>query len=318
MGTFPVSIMIPVYNDEKNLPKCINSILNQDFPDFELLLIDDGSTDNSSLICDDYASTDKRIKVFHKNNEGISKTRQIGLSQLIGKYVFFVDSDDWIEPSMISDAFKKIEENNSDILFMDIYNEYAPGKERYTSQKTAFKNNESICSLVLERKILSCLWNVVIKRDFYERNNITFNKDVDYGEDSLFIIEILLNNPKSCYLNKAYYHHTFNKGSFTKTNKKMVYLERRKFLNQIPILLMKYNRNDLEKHNFFPYNDKFEILSSGLFSRVEYNSYYSLTVSSYFLKKSDFRKNFLLLISETYFYYFARSVAVFLRFLKGL
>ena len=93
-----VSIIVPVYNAEDYLGRCVDSILGQEFQDFELLLVNDGSTDSSGKICDDYAAKDKRVYVIHKNNTGVSDTRNMAISHAKGKYLQFVDSDDWLTP----------------------------------------------------------------------------------------------------------------------------------------------------------------------------------------------------------------------------
>ena len=316
MVTSPFSIIVPVYNDENNLPRCIDSILSQTFVRFECLIINDGSTDNCPYICNEYARKDKRIRVFHKKNEGISKTRQFGINHAKGEYTFFVDSDDWVEPSFLADIDRKLDKDRDDILFMDFFEENALGKELCTVQNPASTDTETIIRLVLEGKLYSCLWNVVINRNLYAMNNITFSEDINYGEDSLFIIELLLNKPSIGYLAGAYYHHTFNHGSFTRTNRKQRYLNRVKFLEQLPLLLEKYDRNDLAAYNFFPLNDKYEILCSGVFNKNEYQALFSSPIDSYYLKQSGFRKYVLLIIAETFFYPMLKFSIISFRSLK--
>ena len=116
-----ISVIVPVYNTEKYLPRCIDSILAQTFTDFELLLIDDGSTDKSGTICDEYAKKDKRIRVFHKENGGVSTARQLGIDKAIGIYSIHTDGDDWIEKDMLKDMYDKIIEKNADILIADFF-----------------------------------------------------------------------------------------------------------------------------------------------------------------------------------------------------
>ena len=103
-----ISVIVPVYNAEKYISKCIDSILSQTFKDFELILINDGSTDNSDLICDKYASIDNRVKVFHKKNGGAGSARNLGIQKASGDWVMFVDSDDWIEPECLDICSKKL------------------------------------------------------------------------------------------------------------------------------------------------------------------------------------------------------------------
>ena len=101
-----ISIIVPIYNVEKYLSRCVDSILNQTFTDFELILVDDGSTDNSGKICDEYAEKDCRIKVIHKDNWGVSSARNVGLENSVGEYIMFCDSDDFVEKNAVSVAEK--------------------------------------------------------------------------------------------------------------------------------------------------------------------------------------------------------------------
>ena len=111
-----LSIIVPVYNVENTLSRCLDSILRQTFKDYELLLIDDGSTDKSGLICDEYADKDKRIRVFHKINGGASSARNVGLDNAQGKYIGFVDSDDWVVADMYEYLIARLESTKSDVV----------------------------------------------------------------------------------------------------------------------------------------------------------------------------------------------------------
>jgi glycosyltransferase involved in cell wall biosynthesis len=304
------SIIIPVYNDEKDLPRCLDSVLSQTFNDFELLLIDDGSTDNCPALCDEYANKDSRIRLFHKSNEGISKTRQFGISNAIGDYTIFVDSDDWIECSFLATVEQKLNKNKADILLLDFFKEDQNGSEKVILQKPVALDTETIIRMVLEQRISSCLWSVVIKKDFYNSNKVIFYNDINYGEDSLFIIELLLNNPNIDYLERAFYHHTCNRISFTRTNKKQRFEDRNKFLCQMSFLLEKYKRNDMEKYNFFPLSDKYLMLTSGIFTKKEYQAFFSPPITYYYMKRCGFKNYFLLTLAETQFYSLARFFAV--------
>src|SRR5690606_28111374 len=117
MKTHKISINIPIYNAELFLKKCINSVLNQTFENFELLLINDGSTDKSGQICDDYSQKDERIKVFHKKNGGVSSARNFGIRNSSGKLLCFIDADDWIESDYLKNIISK---NNADLVISNI------------------------------------------------------------------------------------------------------------------------------------------------------------------------------------------------------
>ena len=117
-----VSIIVPVYKAEAYLHRCVDSILAQTFTDFELLLIDDGSPDRSGEICDEYAQKDSRIRVIHKENGGVSSARQRGLDEAVGEYTIHVDSDDWVEPNMLEELYKKAKQDDADIVICDYFN----------------------------------------------------------------------------------------------------------------------------------------------------------------------------------------------------
>ena len=118
-----ISVIVPVYKVEKYLPECIESVLAQTFTDFELILVDDGSPDNSGKICDDYATRDSRIRVFHKENGGVSSARNLGLDNARGEWIGFVDPDDWIEPDMYEQMYLAGTENNADFVWCDFWTE---------------------------------------------------------------------------------------------------------------------------------------------------------------------------------------------------
>jgi len=316
MHNLPFSIIIPVYNDEKNITRCIESVISQSFSDFECLLVNDGSTDSTSSICATFAQNDSRLKIFNKHNEGISKTRQFGLDKSNGLYVIFIDSDDWVEPSFLEKINKKVVSQSRDIIFLDFYNEKSLSREKYYSQKPSFLSSESVIKDVLECKLFSCLWNVVLKKSFFYKYNIKFSDSINYGEDTLFITELLLNKPDVDYLDEAFYHHTFNRGSYTRKDKKNRFYERVKFLYVLELLLQKYNREDLIKNNFFPFNDKFEILSSGIFSKKEYKSLFALSFTQYYRECSNPVKQYLLLMAETNFYFFAKLISRMIKTMK--
>ena len=118
-----ISVIVPVYNVEKYLSRCIDSILSQTFTDFELLLIDDGSADSSGKICDEFAMKDERIRVFHKENGGVASARQLGVDEAKGLYSIHADGDDWVEPNMLERMYLKITETGADMVITDYFSD---------------------------------------------------------------------------------------------------------------------------------------------------------------------------------------------------
>ena len=170
-----ISIIVPVYNVEKYISCCINSILNQTYKNFELILIDDGSTDNSAKICKEYAILDNRIKVFHKKNEGVSKARNFGLEVSVGKYIMFCDSDDYVENTWCEELYKTILVNqNSWIMCNTCVIDYA-------SQRKKIKQNNLDIISILEKEdyyvsmqvgFSGAIWNKIFNRKILLDNNI--------------------------------------------------------------------------------------------------------------------------------------------------
>ena len=116
-----VSVIIPVYKVEKYIAECIESILAQTYTNFRLILVDDGTPDNAGKICDEYALKDNRIKVIHKSNGGVASARQMGVDNALGNYTIHADSDDWVEPTMLEELYKKAIEKDADMVICDFY-----------------------------------------------------------------------------------------------------------------------------------------------------------------------------------------------------
>lgn len=190
-----LSIIVPVYNTERLLSKCIDSILNQTNPDFELLLIDDGSKDNSGFMCDEYARKDQRVKVFHQENKGVGAARNAGLSNACGTFITFIDSDDWIEPDYTEFIIRN--SSNADITYFDeIW--HCPDKCTAIFSSGPFNCSETEA---IEQKILQMLnntlhhaffgftWNKVFLRKIIEENSIRFIEKLSTSEDEVFTHE---------------------------------------------------------------------------------------------------------------------------------
>lgn len=203
-----ISIIIPVYNVERYLAKCIDSILSQTFTDFELLLIDDGSKDKSGNICDEYAKRDRRIKVFHNENMGASKARNIGIDIAQGEYICFIDSDDWIEPTYLSDF--NVQNYSCDFYFSgalyDTYNKvysYKKYKEKFCENQYEIKNE------FFEQDLLSngYPWGKLYKTRIIKNNGLKFNESLTINEDHLFVFQYFSYINTLYITNTAGYHY---------------------------------------------------------------------------------------------------------------
>lgn len=165
-----ISVICPVYKAEKYLHRCVDSILAQTFTDFELLLIDDGSPDRSGEICDEYAAKDSRVRVFHKENGGVSSARQCGIDNMTGEYSIHSDPDDWVEPTMLEELYKKAKEDNADMVICDYYLE-GKHKTKYIKQEPTSLESEQVLRDLFQR-LHGSLCNKLIRSACYKENNI--------------------------------------------------------------------------------------------------------------------------------------------------
>lgn len=183
------SIIIPVYNADKYIEKCIESIICQDRNKFEIIVVDDGSTDNTGIICDKYSNKYSNIKVFHTENKGVSRARNLGLSEAIGDYILFVDADDWVTSDYIDVISKEIE--GVDLLFFS-NNRVIDEKIIKQSYGDAYAENrveteELILNIKKQKyEYFGFTWNKCFNRNIISKNNILFVNDLSVREDEVF------------------------------------------------------------------------------------------------------------------------------------
>ena len=199
-----VSIIIPVYNAEKWLNRCLDSVCAQCLSDLEIILVNDGSNDNSGNICDQYARKDSRIKVLHQSNHGVSASRQKAIDIAQGEYVAFVDADDCVESSFTEIMVSKAYEEHADLVICDYYAE-KPGETRVIRQQPVSLDHHAI-QIQLNNNLLGTLWNKLIRRSIFTAYSISFPCGLQYGEDKYVLMHILNNPVKVAYVPYALYH----------------------------------------------------------------------------------------------------------------
>lgn len=209
-----ISIILPCYNVEKYLAKSIESVLDQTYSDFELLVVIDGSPDNSKQIAEKYAIADKRIKVFEKENGGLSDARNYGLERAEGEFIYFMDSDDWIEPDLLEDNLKILESENLDFVVFGYIQDNTDKEERVLSSQEKLPNVElwekSDPQLQIDGHHLGLLgyaWNKLYRKSFLDRHNFRFEKGISLVEDILFNAPIYSASDQIRFNKKAYYHY---------------------------------------------------------------------------------------------------------------
>jgi len=213
MNTPKISVIVPVYNDEKYIERCIKSILAQSFEDFELILTDDGSTDGSGKICDKFAADDKRIKTLHAKNRGVSRARNDSLKIATGKRICFVDSDDYVEKDYLKVLFEAAEKYKADIAICGVRlrDENNTGSDSEAKPAKDYLINRSDFSkymhILLEQKKLNYVYAKIYKSEIIKNNNILFDIKTSLGEDTIFVCDILKHTNRISVVGGNYYNY---------------------------------------------------------------------------------------------------------------
>nr|WP_263325072.1 glycosyltransferase family 2 protein [Neobacillus sp. Marseille-Q6967] len=250
-----LSIIIPVFNAKNYLKRCVESVLNQSFKDFELILVNDGSTDGSSEICDFYSECDERIQVHHLRNGGPSRARNHGMEQAKGKYITFIDADDYVN-NYFSNTANKVSLNDYDLIVVpfSIVNTNEKPIQFYQYKEKSFSKNEKkeefLRVIWLGEPLFGSCWNKWYKKSIICKNNLRFNNDFYIAEDYLFNLHFYRECQSAVLVSFPYYHYVKHDNSVTSRiyyNRfeiaKTVYVESLKLLGDV-------NINDQESRSF--------------------------------------------------------------------
>ena len=199
-----ISIIVAAYNAEAYLAKGIEGILNQSFEAFELLLVDDGSTDNTGIICDEYARKDSRIHVYHEKHQGVAHARQVGINNACGIYTIHIDADDHISRNMLEVMYNSAKDSGADILICD-YMEVNNHGSIYHAQQPTILTQEGVTNDLIRGKLYGALWNKLIRTSCFRDNNVSFREDLTMREDMFFVFDVLPYCSKIAYLPEAFY-----------------------------------------------------------------------------------------------------------------
>lgn len=240
-----ITIIVPVYNTETYLDKCIDSLVNQTYQNLEIILVDDGSPDLCPQKCDEWSEKDKRIKIIHKSNGGLSDARNAGIEISTGEFIMFVDSDDFVDVNIVEDLYTLQKKTDSDIVCGGFY-KYIKGSvykiynEFITSELVEFTSMEQLGNMLnSETDCSSC--GKLYKRSLISNHRFIKNR---YNEDIIFLFEVYANCTKIIYTNKRYYYYRDTEGSIThilseKTMhviKNMLEMEQMAIENKMPIM----------------------------------------------------------------------------------
>ena len=213
-----ISVIIPIYNKETYLKKCINSVINQTYKTLEIILINDGSSDNSLLICEDFLKKDERITIINQNNQGVSKARNNGLNKAKGEWVCFLDADDYLDSSCFEDLIKYSLNDNIDVIQFGLRkwqgNNYL-GERRNNNYLICHTFEELLNSLTLT-PVSACLH--LVKKSLLDTNKIIFDEDMSYGEDMLFMYKVFMCAKSIVLTDKVLYNQVLSDNSLTRSS----------------------------------------------------------------------------------------------------
>lgn len=213
-----ISIIVPVFNAENQLPKCIDSILAQSLSNFELLLIDDGSTDGSLEICEKYAEREKRIRVFHQENAGPSAARNKGIEHASGKYLTFIDADDFVEPNYLQGFFKLEKDPEAAVVIQGYIRESRNGLFRKENLPEEIFQTHQFSNLFLSVFLIRkwpFVWAKLFDKNIIDKHKVLFDKEINFGEDLIFFLNYVKFASKIITINENLYHYKFLPNSLT-------------------------------------------------------------------------------------------------------
>ncbi len=228
-----VSFIIPVYNVDKYLTKCVNSVRCQTESNIEIILVDDGSTDNSGKICDIFSKKDSRILTIHQKNQGVSVARNTGLDNATGEWVTFVDSDDWIDKQLCENTVSYAEKMSADIVMFSYWT-VCDNKKKKSKLIDLFQGNITDEKELILKKTISqyyggnvmnngvsagTTWGKLIRRDIIENNNLRFKEGITRAQDTVFWLYGFNCCKKICLLDENLYYYRLNDGNVTSGNK---------------------------------------------------------------------------------------------------
>lgn len=242
-----ISVIIPVYNSEKYLKECVDSVLAQTYKNYEILLIDDGSIDNSLSICNEYAKADSHVKVFHKENGGASSARNVGLDQALGKYIFFLDSDDYIKEDTFEKMIKTAVDEKVDLVFCEAEafddEQGTTLSDHYTYKSKYLSGNpiDIMESMMQNKEFHVAIWMLLLEKSIFDNNNLRFKEGIIY-EDMIISYQFYCLANRAAHVNEKLYCRRYRANSVMTSNRteknlisaETVYKEVSKFIDTMP------------------------------------------------------------------------------------
>lgn len=267
------SVIVAAFQAEKTIKRCVDSVINQSYKDFELIIINDGSTDQTYDICKEYES-DNRVQIISQTNKGISVTRQVGLDISRGQYIQFIDSDDWVDETYFENLYTLLKDSEYDVVLLDYYAEEIK-KSKYQSLGVKCLDRKNLVT-GLVTNIPGVLWNKVIKRDVFNKYNIDFNSGLSYCEDWVVSYELFNATSKIFFYEKAFYHYDLcsNVLSLTRTINEKTLENRSAYIEYIEKIGVKDLYPKIFQTQYADY--AYIIVRSNTYSNSQYKNEFSL------------------------------------------
>lgn len=323
-----ISVIVPIYNSEKTMKRCIDSLIHQTYKRLEIILVNDGSTDKSKEICKLYCSKYNNIKVINQENSGVSNSRNIGINSSKGKYILFCDSDDFVEPDWCYILYESIKSEESGLSICG-YNSY---DEKMNIEKINIYDENLYCSYMYtkefiklrKKSLLNSVWNKMFIADVIKLNNIKF-KDIPLGEDTIFVLNYISKIKKISIINKPLYNYlNCNSESLSKRYNKNLYYYYKSIFDSIKRLA---EVNDLKTDEYYQeyYSSYFKAMLAVLdntLNELNKDSFYKkIRYNTKIINDNDFKRSIKYADLEDYNKYYllalkSRSYIVFYLFKK--
>lgn len=238
-----VSIIMPSYNSSEWISRAITSIQSQELKNWELIIINDGSTDDTPAILDDFSKSDERIVVVHQPNQGVAASRQKGIDLAHGEYIIHIDSDDWVEADFLSTMYKVAKEKDADMVWCDIYI-----NEDCRWSIPCEENSDAMIREIMKQRIWGSLWNRLFRTSICKARNVSFPKECSMWEDMAFVVQCLTYCKNIVHVTKPLYHYRQVQSSLVHTQShKDISAEYRKAIDHIERFLASVGKLDKYK-----------------------------------------------------------------------
>lgn len=313
-----ISVIVAVYNGGLFIRKGISSILEQSLCNIELIIVNDGSTDETEIICNEYSRKDPRVHVFHEKHQGVAHARQVGINNACGIYTIHIDADDHISRNMLEEMYNSANNSGADILICD-YMEVNNHGSIYHAQQPTILTQEGVTNDLIRGKLYGALWNKLIRTSCFRDNNVCFREDLTMREDMFFVLDVLPYCSKIAYLPEALYSYdkTSNASSLTNT-----YLseDRKYYVQELKwhetalknTLVSKENKEHVSNSLL---NIAYITLNGSIFTKAEWKKSFS-KYNDVFDKAANNYKKRLVLMAINKHYHLASTIRAFLSILK--